>query len=250
MPPISAAQLVGAHLAALDVVGRDEAHDLVGGEGRVHDHGRRPRAASPPRPAGRAPSRRGGEDDPVDALARERLDDLHLLLAVVLAQRPLPEDLDGDALRGEVALGLDRTGVDRAPELVGRALGDEGDAEGLAGAALRPLGLAAGGEEGEAGERGGRGRPVGSAPVRPSRPGRWPRSSGPGSPGQDRLVRDVGRARGLDADAGSARVGVLRVRMQSSQFERCALVPSASERTRISGSGVWRQGWPLRESSL
>ena len=45
-------------------------------------------------------------------------------------------------------------------------------------------------------------------------------------------------------------VGVLRVRMQSSQFERCALVPSATERTRISGSGVWRQGCPLRESSL
>ena len=150
-----------------------------------------------------------------------------------------------DALRGEVALGLDRPGVDRAPELVGRALGDEGDAErscrrrpsaprpcGSAGKRARPAS-----EEGE-GDRSEAHR------VRPSRPGRWPRSSGHGSRSRiDWFAMWAARAASTPTRIGA--VGVLRVRMQSSQFARCALVPSASERTRISGSGVVAPGLAL-----
>ena len=36
------------------------------------------------------------QDDAVDALAEEALDDLHLLLAVVFAQRSLPDDVHVD----------------------------------------------------------------------------------------------------------------------------------------------------------
>ena len=67
------------------------------------------------------------QHDAADALAQEALDDLDLLLAIVLAERALPDHVDVDALRLQLALGLDRAGVDGAPELVGRALGDDRD---------------------------------------------------------------------------------------------------------------------------
>ena len=67
------------------------------------------------------------QHDAADALALEALDDLDLLLAVVLAQRALPDDADVDALRLQLALGLDRAGVDGVPELVRRALRDDRD---------------------------------------------------------------------------------------------------------------------------
>ena len=57
-------------------------------------------------------------------------------------------------------------------------------------------------------------------------------------------------ARAASTPTRTGALGVLRLRMQSSQFARCVLVPSACERTRISGSGVVRHGWPLREASL
>ena len=75
------------------------------------------------------------DDDAADALGREILDDLHLLLAVVLAERTLPDDLHVDALGLELLLGLHGAGMDGLPELVGSALGNDRDAEGLGGAA-------------------------------------------------------------------------------------------------------------------
>ena len=58
---------------------------------------------------------------------RKPFDDLDLLLAIVLAERALPDHLDVDALRLQLALGLDRAGVDGLPELVRGALRDDGD---------------------------------------------------------------------------------------------------------------------------
>ena len=114
---------VGGQLAALDVVGGDERHDLlrmsrpesmttVGMPARL--------ASSTGRTSARSSS--GAMHDARDVLADEALDDLHLLLAVVLAQRPLPGDGDRCARGVELALGLDGARVDGLPELVRRAL--------------------------------------------------------------------------------------------------------------------------------
>ena len=62
------------------------------------------------------------QDDGVDAGVDHRLDDLDLLVAVVLAERALPDDL-----RPELAGGRERPGVDGLPELVRRAHGDDGE---------------------------------------------------------------------------------------------------------------------------
>ena len=74
-----------------------------------------------------------GQHDPVDPGGDRVLDELDLLDAVVLLLRPLPDHLDVPELVG----GLQRPGVDRLPELVGRPLGDDHDP---------PLLLAAAGE--------------------------------------------------------------------------------------------------------
>ena len=127
----------------------------------------------------------GGEDDPVDALAREGLHHLHLLLAVVLAQGALPEHLHVDALRGEVALGRQppRRGWSRQNSWV-VPLGTKATRRGFA---ALPFGPSARRQPGKGGERRGRsrrgrrGRAAGCARVRPSRPCSRPRSSGRGS---------------------------------------------------------------------
>ena len=76
----------------LQVVGGDEADDLVRLEARVDDDGRARRARRASSTAARArASSSGASTMPLDALAREALDDLDLLLAVVLAQRALPD---------------------------------------------------------------------------------------------------------------------------------------------------------------
>ena len=66
-----------------------------------------------------------GEHDAVDALAQEAFDDLDLLLAVVLAHRALPDEVDVDALRLVLPLRLDGAGVDALPELVRRPFRDD-----------------------------------------------------------------------------------------------------------------------------
>src|SRR2546430_7954025 len=74
------------------------------------------------------------EHDPADALTEKAFHDLHLLLAIVLAERSLPHDAHRRSLGRELARGLDRPGVDALPELVRRALGNDGDRELLVGA--------------------------------------------------------------------------------------------------------------------
>ena len=54
---------------------------------------------------------------------------LHLLLAIILLERSLPNDFDGHALPGEFALGLDGAGVDGLPEFMRGALGHDGNGE-------------------------------------------------------------------------------------------------------------------------
>ena len=116
-----ASHLVGRQLSALAVVRGDETHDLVGGQSRVDNHGRDAESLRfLDRPHERLLVERG-EHDAVDALTGEGLHDLHLLLAVVLAQRPLPDQLDLQAGGFEVACTLDGAGMHRTPELhVGR----------------------------------------------------------------------------------------------------------------------------------
>ena len=120
----------------------------------------------------RALSSRGASTIPLDPLAREALDHLDLLLAVVLADRPLPDDLDLDALGLQVARGLDGAGVDALPELVGEPLGNDRDLEAL-----------------RSGHRAGR-------PRRLCRRGLLPPSRGPGRPGPLSLL--VAASLGID----------------------------------------------------
>jgi hypothetical protein len=63
----------------------------------------------------------GSKHDPVDAAAEEVLHHLDLLVAIVLADRPLPDHLDT-----ELARSLDRARVHRLPVFVGGALGNDG----------------------------------------------------------------------------------------------------------------------------
>jgi len=72
-----------------------------------------------------------GEHDAAHALADEILDHLHLLLAVVLLERSLPDDAHRRAGGVEFTLGPDRAGVNGFPEFVGRALGNNRNVEGL-----------------------------------------------------------------------------------------------------------------------
>ena len=67
-------------------------------------------ASSTGRTSARASS--GASTMRADALALEALDDLDLLLAIVLAERALPHHPGVDSLRLQLALGLDRAGVD------------------------------------------------------------------------------------------------------------------------------------------
>jgi hypothetical protein len=96
-----------------------------------------------------------GKHDAAHATTDEVLDDLDLLFAVILLERTLPDHVHRDALRGELALGLHGAGVDGLPELVRRALRDDGDGVGFGG---RQRGSAAKAKQGEPGglhERGG-----------------------------------------------------------------------------------------------
>src|SRR5947209_6959758 len=63
------------------------------------------------------------EHDAVDALTEEVLDDFDLLVPIVLFHRSFPDDVDALLVPR-----LHRTGMDRLPELVRGALGNDGEA--------------------------------------------------------------------------------------------------------------------------
>ncbi len=120
---------VRGHLAALRVVGGDKRHDLVGVERRVDHHRRDARASGLlDGPHDRRLIERR-DDDARDVLAHEAFDHLHLLLAVVLAQRALPADGDLRARGVQLALGLDGAGVNGFPEFVRGAFRNNGNGQ-------------------------------------------------------------------------------------------------------------------------
>src|SRR6266496_3112176 len=231
------AQLIARQLTPLVVVRGHEAHDLVGLEAGVdHDRGD-PEALRLLHWPHQGLRVEGGEDDPVHALAGEPLHDLDLLLAVVLAEGALPDDLDRDPIHRQVLAGLHRPRVDALPELVGEALGDDRDLEGLLRAG-RGAGLLATGskEEGQP-EKGdeqafGHDRPRESFPVFSSKRTRPPAAI---------AALAMWAARTASWPTRMLAFGVLRLRMQSSQLRRWATLPSPCERIAISGSGVLRQ---------
>ena len=102
------------------------------------------------------------EHDAADLLAREALDDLHLLFPVVLADRRLPDDLDGHPLGRELGRRLLGADAHALPVLVGRTLGNDGNPEsrGTPRLRLRPSAPA------------GRGRQRAAGRDRDNRPGR------------------------------------------------------------------------------
>jgi hypothetical protein len=64
------------------------------------------------------------QHDPIHSLREKPLHNLHLLLTVILAKRPFPDDLDVDVLRAKVARRFDCSGMNALPELVRRPLRD------------------------------------------------------------------------------------------------------------------------------
>ena len=131
------AHAIGGELTTLDVVGGHERHDFLRVQAGIDDDGRDAGALGLlDRPHEGALIERG-DDDAGDVLADEPLDDLHLLLAVVLAQRALPRDRDRRAGCGELSFGLDGARVDGFPELVRGPLRNHRDRQGFA-TASRP----------------------------------------------------------------------------------------------------------------
>src|SRR5438093_39982 len=116
-------------LPTLVIVRGHEADDGVRLESGIDDH--RGHACAPGfldrSHQGAAVERR--EHDALHTLAEKPLHDLDLLLAIVLAQRPFPDDVDRRALAGELARRLDRPGMNTLPEFVRRSFGDHGDLE-------------------------------------------------------------------------------------------------------------------------
>ena len=180
----------------------------------------------------------GGEHDPVHALAREALHHLDLLLAVVLAERPLPDDLDRRRPR--------RRG--RAAALIAPAwmlfqnswvvpFGNDRDPEGLLRSGGRGF-LSAGSEHGGNGEEDGEGATVhifSTFPVFSSK--------------RTRASQAHGRVRDLSGPDGPwptciGAFGVFRLRMQSSQLREVAHGTVALRAHRISGSGVFAEARP------
>ncbi len=151
-PPVRRPISLAASVPPQKVVGGDESGVLLALEGRVEDD----RGDAGPAGLGHRPHQgpvvERGEDQGVDAGAGQGLDDLDLLVAVVLLERALPDDLDA-----ELPGGGERSGMDGFPELVGRADGDDGDPQRPAARAVAAPGRPAGrgGEDGQSDDRAG-----------------------------------------------------------------------------------------------
>ena len=138
---VPALAVVGAHVAHGRMRRLERGVEDDGGNARARGFLDRPLQ-------GPAVERR--EHDPLDALADEALDDLDLLLAVVLADRALPDDADRRPGGRELGGGLLGADADARPVLVRRAFRDDRQRQGRratrraapAGGALAP-GLAA-----------------------------------------------------------------------------------------------------------
>jgi hypothetical protein len=120
-------QAVGRHLAAVEIVRRDVARKRNVGarEAGVEDDDRDLLDKGLTDGHLEGAGVKGGEAQGVVAVGHERLDDLDLLTGVAFPGRSLPNDLH---VR-ELGVRLARALLHGFPEFVGRALGDDGDAQ-------------------------------------------------------------------------------------------------------------------------
>jgi hypothetical protein len=104
--------------AALVIVRGDKAHIFVRLQAGVHDDDGDFRTRGRIHRANQCLGVGGREHDSIHAPADEILNHLNLLVAIVLAQRPLPDDIHFHALAGEFALRFHGACMNRFPELV------------------------------------------------------------------------------------------------------------------------------------
>ena len=122
-PPSDFAHVLAGELAALVVVGRDEADEVAALQTRSRRSRPEPRCvARSITGATSADSSSGASAMPDDAARDGVLDLGDLRVAIVLAQRPAPRDVDAELLRRSP-----RPGMDALPEDVRRALRNHGD---------------------------------------------------------------------------------------------------------------------------
>ena len=113
-------QPLAAQLAALEVVGGDEADVVAALQPGIEDHDRdlpSRRVATGPASAA---SSSGASTMPGDAARDEAFDLGHLRVAIVFAQRPAPDHLGAQLLGGTIGAGMNAL-----PEHVRRALRDD-----------------------------------------------------------------------------------------------------------------------------
>lgn len=117
-----------AELAALVIVSRNRAGRCSGIERRVDDDDG---DAGAHRHFGRASQRtriQRRQHHAAHAAGDEIFHHLHLLLAIIFAQRAFPNDVGIDPFGLQFARSFNRTGVNGFPKLVGRAFGNDRDA--------------------------------------------------------------------------------------------------------------------------
>ncbi len=116
--------MLAAEVAALFVVGGDEADEVFALEVRINND----RWDSGSLRVGDGGAQRRviewRQHNAIDAPRNHILDDLDLLLAVVFLERPFPENVDIQFFGG-----LEGAGVDGFPEFMRRALGNHGNRE-------------------------------------------------------------------------------------------------------------------------
>lgn len=125
--------VIAGHFAAEIVVSGDEADVFVRLEIGIHDDDGDAGLGGGADGDGEGLGVEGGEDDSADVTDGKILNDLDLLIAVVFAEGTLPDDFGFDAGSIEFLLGFDGPGVDGLPELVGGALGDDGNGVAIGG---------------------------------------------------------------------------------------------------------------------
>src|SRR5438094_2295761 len=127
LPSEQLSQAIGGECAAFSVVGSDKADNRVRLETGIDDHRRHARALRLLHRSHQTPAVQRREDDALHAFADETLHDLDLLLAVIFANRALPDQGYRIAGRRKLALRAHGSRVDRLPELMCRALRNNGD---------------------------------------------------------------------------------------------------------------------------
>ena len=132
------AHFVGGKSAPFVIVRGNEADDFRGVQRGVDHHGGDSRCDSFFHRTNQGVAIKGSQNDSIYVLADETFYDLDLLLAVVFAQRPLPDKVDIYFLRGQITSGFYGASVDTFPIFLCRSLGEYGDGVTLANAFIFP----------------------------------------------------------------------------------------------------------------